>query len=193
MKAINKKSSTKILIEIARRVKPIKKYLRVYINRYGELFDEIRNKPLTILEIGIGGYNNPNKGGGSLRMWAEFFPNATIIGLDHFVKELELPKNVKIECGSQTDVKFLNYLSLKYGGFDIVIDDASHVTDKTIISFETLFDNTRLFYIVEDLHMKTAKGTKQYFENIDIADLSTLNLCILYKNKQNDSTNNRPN
>lgn len=168
----------KSLQEIARSHKPIKQYLRVFLERYAKLFTPIRHDNLTILEIGVGGYKNPDKGGGSLRMWAEFFPNSTILGVDLHPKNLELPPNASFYQGSQTDVEFLNKLAKS---FDIVIDDASHITANTITTFETLWPITKQFYIVEDLHMKSAQGTKQYFENIQGADFDTKNLCVIQR------------
>ena len=88
------------LKDIAKRVKPIKKYLRSYLERYEHLFMPMRGMPLTILEIGIGGYKDPNKGGGSLKMLGEYFPNAVVIGLDFHAKNLTLPNNVITRCGS---------------------------------------------------------------------------------------------
>lgn len=169
------------LLDIAKRSGPIKQYLRPFIIRYEQMFEPIRSKPLTILEIGIGGYKNPNKGGGSLRMWSEYFPNASVIGLDIEHKEINLPDNVRIEQGSQTDLELLIKLAEKYGGFDIIIDDASHITQNTIISFEALWKHTRIFYIVEDLHMAKAKGTREYFSTIKGADFQTINMCVISK------------
>lgn len=166
---------------IAKRVGPIKQYLRPFIERYEQLFEPIRHKPLTLLEIGIGGYKDPDKGGGSLRMWSEYFPAATIVGLDCFPKNMQFADNVKIELGSQIDVQLLEKLAEKYGRFDIIIDDASHITSYTIQTFETLWKHTRLFYIVEDLHMMKAKGTREYFERISRADFHTKNLCVITK------------
>lgn len=169
------------LMQIAKRSGPVKQYLRTFLIRYDQLFTPIRYNPVTILEIGIGGYKDPYKGGGSLRMWAEFFPNATVIGLDLHTKQLELPTNVRLEFGSQTDTELLNRLAAKYRGFDIVIDDASHVTEKTIITFETLWVHTRLLYIIEDLHMAKAIGTENYFRQVAGADFETLNMCVVTK------------
>jgi hypothetical protein len=67
------------LIKIARKSGANKKYLKQFVERYENLFEPIRFMELNILEIGIGGYSNPNKGGGSLKMWAEYFPNSTIV------------------------------------------------------------------------------------------------------------------
>lgn len=166
----------KSLKEIARANKPVKQYLRSFLERYEELFLSIRHDKLTVLEIGVGGYKNPDKGGGSLRMWAEFFPNSTIIGVDLHHKELELPDNALFYQGSQIDVEFLNKLAKS---FDIVIDDASRITANTIITFETLWPLTKQFYIVEDLHMKSSKGTTEYFKNIPGVDFDTKNLCVI--------------
>lgn len=167
------------LWKIAKRSGAIKKYLHSFCDRYDQLFSSIRHRQLTILEIGVGGYKNKNKGGGSLRMWAEYFPDSTIVGVDNCPKELDLPKNVNIAIGSQTDTNFLMNLSKSYLGFDIVIDDASHVTENTILTFEILCAQTRLFYIVEDLHMSKAVGTKEYFKTIKGADFITENLCVI--------------
>lgn len=169
------------LKKIARKHKPVKQYLRIFLERYEQLFLTKRYDKLIILEIGVGGYKNPIKGGGSLRMWSEFFPNSTIVGVDLNAKELELPSNVNFHKGSQTDVDFLNKLSDKYGHFDIVIDDASHITKNTIITFEALWKLTNQYYIIEDLHMKSSEGTRQYFEKIHGADFNTKNMCVIQK------------
>lgn len=168
-----------ILKEISKKHKPIKQYLRSFLEKYSELFVPIRCDKLTILELGVGGYKNPNKGGGSLKMWAEFFPNSIIVGVDLYSKNLQLPSNAHFHRGSQTDVDFLKDLSSEYGGFDVVIDDASHITANTILTFETLHEVTRYCYVVEDLHMKSAQGTADYFRNIPGADFDTENLCVI--------------
>src|SRR5271170_1429148 len=47
-----------------------------YTQHYVRYFAPLRKKPLTILEIGVGGYSNLSEGAQSLRMWKRFFPNA---------------------------------------------------------------------------------------------------------------------
>ena len=56
-----------------------------YAAHYARHFQHLRRKQITLLEIGIGGYDDPKAGGGSLRMWRRYFPNAQIVGLyaDH--------------------------------------------------------------------------------------------------------------
>lgn len=168
------------LKEISKRSGAKKQYLTTFVKRYAELFEPLRKQHLNILEVGVGGYKDPNKGGGSIRMWAEYFCNSKIVGLDFHAKSLQLPTNAEIVQGSQTDVELLKSL----GGFDIVIDDASHITSNTIITFESLWPITKLLYIVEDLHMAKAKGTEEYFRNIPGADFDTKNLCVITKTQQ---------
>lgn len=167
------------LAEIARKHKPVKQYLRLFLERYQQLLQSKRYDKLTILEIGVGGYKKPDKGGGSLRMWAEFFPNSKIVGVDVNRKDLEFPNNVDFRQGSQTDVEFLNKLTSEYGQFDIVIDDASHITKNTITTFEALWSEHTQYYIIEDLHMKSSEGTREYFSEIHGADFDTKNLCVI--------------
>jgi len=174
----------KSMKELRKIHKPVKQYSCTFLERYEELFTPIRLDNLIVLEIGVGGYKNPDKGGESLRLWSEFFPNSTIIGVDMHHKNLEFTRgNVYFHQGSQTDENFLNKLAKDYGGFDIVIDDASHITANTIQTFEILWPKTRQFYVVEDLHMKKAQGAAAYFESISGTDFNTKHLCVIRRER----------
>ena len=59
-----------------------------------------------MLEIGIGGYEDPKSGGNSLRMWRSYFPKATIYGLDIHKKLLDEPRIVALQ-GDQSDPRSL--------------------------------------------------------------------------------------
>ncbi len=111
----------------------------VYTPIYHKLFASRREEPVRLLEIGIGGYDAEHAGGLGLKMWAEYFPNGTIIGLDISRKTLDLPPRVRVIQGSQTDDTLLVRLSQEYGPFDIVIDDGSHVVSHMLGSFRTLY------------------------------------------------------
>ena len=78
-------------------------------------------------------------GGGSLRMWAEYFPKAAIIGVDIYRKNLKLPARVRILQGRQTDGNLLESLCNTYNDIRIIIDDASHVSRNVISTFKTMF------------------------------------------------------
>lgn len=143
---------TDLLTQLAIKHGTDKWGVHFYTPIYNILFQGIRLRALQILEIGVGGYKYRNFGGESLRMWSEYFPNGRIVGIDIEPKELSLPANVSFECGSQSDLGFLDRLVSKRGAFDIVIDDGSHRLDDIIASFRFLFPklNDGGLYVIED-------------------------------------------
>jgi len=123
-----------------------------YLSTYESYLHFFRDKPIKLLEIGFGGYNNPNEGGESLYTWQEYFPNADITCLEIYPKDFSLDR-VRVIQGSQDSSVDLRSIGAKYGPFDIIIDDGSHMSAHQIKSFTVLF-STYLrnggIYIVED-------------------------------------------
>jgi len=120
-----------------------------YLEIYDQIFEPLIENRIILLEIGV------NKGG-SLLLWRDYFPYGRIVGID-----ISLPQNlkpmerVKVFKGSQTDRQFLSDVAMKTapGGYDIIIDDASHIGKFTKISFWHLFDNHLKpggIYVIED-------------------------------------------
>lgn len=124
-----------------------------YAQHYDRHFAPLRTRPLKILEIGIGGYDVPEAGGESLRMWRDYFPNAEIYGLDIADKRPHDGPRIRTYIGDQSDPAILERLHRDSGGFDIVVDDGSHFCAHVIASFKTLFPllNDGGIYAVEDL------------------------------------------
>lgn len=124
-----------------------------YTPHYSFHFQKFTHKKIKLLEIGIGGYENPQQGGGSLRMWERFFDKAEIYGVDIYDKTQLEEGRIKIKQGSQVDASFLQSLSDDVGGFDIIIDDGSHLNEHIIFTFETLFPklNDNGIYVIEDV------------------------------------------
>lgn len=120
-----------------------------YTRQYENLLKDFRNKPIKYLEIGV--YN-----GGGLKAFREAFKNATcILGLDidDKCKKIEDVNNgIFVEVGNATDHDFLKKITEKYGTFDVILDDGSHVNNDVIKTFELLFPllNDNGLYIVED-------------------------------------------
>ena len=81
-----------------------KVYGHNFIPIYENYFRILRKKKLNILEIGVGGYEDPYAGGESLLMWYEYFKNSSIVGADLFIKNLKLPSNVKTLTLDQSDI-----------------------------------------------------------------------------------------
>lgn len=123
-----------------------------YTQHYQKHFNSYKFKKINLLEIGVGGYENPLSGGESLRMWKSFFPFAKIFSLDIYDKSFLQEKRIKIFKGSQVDEVFLEKICDKAGAFDLIIDDGSHINDHVIKSFEFLFPRLKTggIYIIED-------------------------------------------
>lgn len=129
-----------------------------YLNFYERFFAPIRNKSLKILEIGV-------FEGASLSVWEQYFPNATIVGADINISTVRFAKSrVQIEIADQSNLEDLVSLGTKYGPFDIVIDDGSHVWDHQITSLRTLFPFVRNggIYIIEDLQTNYGEMQDDY-------------------------------
>jgi len=123
-----------------------------YLQHYQQHFQKFRNKKISLLEIGIGGYSKPNAGGHSLRTWKAYFPKARIYGIDIYDKRSIQESRIKTFKGSQVDSEFLVGVVKQIGGVDIIIDDGSHINEHVIRTFEILFPllNDGGVYAVED-------------------------------------------
>jgi len=89
-------------------------------------------------------------------MWESYLPNAQIIGIENLSDIVqEGTKRTKILIGDAADERFLNDAVRRfYGGkIDIVIDDASHILDQQVRTFEALFPFVEEggLYFVEDV------------------------------------------
>lgn len=124
-----------------------------YAQHYQRHFEALRRRPITILEIGIGGENKPGAGGASLKMWKRFFPKAAVFGVDLYDKSNLEEDRIRILQGDQSDAGFLRELVAQTGPLDIVVDDGSHRPEHIIATFEALFPEVKAggFYAVEDL------------------------------------------
>lgn len=126
--------------------------LHWYTPHYEQHFARFRDRPIRLLEIGIGGYDR-DLGGGSLKMWKRYFPRGLIFGLDIFDKtELSEPRLTAL-VGDQNDPAALVALAEEHGPFDIIIDDGSHKNEHVRTSFATLLGqlNDGGLYVIEDL------------------------------------------
>jgi len=117
-----------------------------YCEKYANYLPFERYNKMTIMEIGV-------LNGQSVKTWKDYFYRSDIIGIDinPDCKQYEDDK-IRIEIGSQDDGEFLQSVKEKYGLFDIILDDGSHMNNHVIYSFEHLFDSIKSggLYIVED-------------------------------------------
>jgi hypothetical protein len=127
-----------------------------YLDFYEELFGPWRDRPLRVLEIGVGGFERPRDpafGGASLRVWRDYFERAEIVGLDLLDKHGVAGERITVVQGSQTDPALLAAVAGQHGPFDIVIDDGSHVPAHVRATFALLVDALapEAVYVVEDV------------------------------------------
>lgn len=135
-----------------------------YFEIYHEYFQKYIGKPIKMLEIGV-------FKGGSLQMWRQYFGSeAVIVGIDIDSKCRQYEEgNIHVCIGSQDDPDFLRNVCEKYGPFDIILDDGSHMVNHQISSFEILFPllSYRGIYLCEDTHTSywTNYGGKLHGDN----------------------------
>jgi len=124
-----------------------------YIEVYEKYMKNSRNKRISLFEIGVGGYNSPNEGGNSLRMWKSYFKKGTVYAMDLYDKSQLQTDRIKIFKGSQTDQNFLEKIFRKIGKVDFIIDDGSHQNNHIIKTFEYIFKYLKKggYYFIEDI------------------------------------------
>ena len=110
---------------------------------YEDLFAPLRDRPVRLLELGVGGFERPDDpafGGASLRMWRDYFPARPRGRRWTSTTSRASPVNVSPwSRAARTTRCCCAAWSLQHGPFDIVIDDASHIPALTNRSFELLF------------------------------------------------------
>jgi hypothetical protein len=87
---------------------------------------------------------------------ADYFPRGEITGIDIALRaHLSGEARIATFEGSQTNTAFLDHVgkTVAPNGFDIIIDDASHIGEYTKTSFDHLFANhlkSSGLYVIED-------------------------------------------
>jgi len=124
-----------------------------YTPHYMNHLRKYKNKEVKLLEIGVGGYNNPMVGGNSLRMWKKYFPFGKIYSVDIYDKSALQENRIKIYQGSQVDRDFMKKITEEIGFLDIIIDDGSHLNEHIIETFKILFPKLKDggVYAIEDI------------------------------------------
>jgi len=137
-----------------------------YVRVYEAILAPCREAPLKIAEIGLMHVHTQAEYAGhleqagcaSLRMWADFLPNAHIYGLDLVDFTALGNERIRIMQGDQDNRNDLAAFARACGPFDLIIDDGSHASHHQQISLGVLFPhlNPGGLYIIEDLHFQPA-------------------------------------
>ncbi|NBP57805.1 class I SAM-dependent methyltransferase [bacterium] len=159
------------------------KYDLGYIDEfYEDLFSPIRYSTTSILEIGI-------KNGGSILLWKEYFPNATVIGIDiHSTNNLKnKDKIIQIidDAYSKSTIS-----KFEENSFDIIIDDGPHTTESQIFFLKEYFKLLKPggVMILEDI-IDTSQ-TKNFINLIDSTKASVQVYNMIGKQKRPDWLSN---
>ena len=124
-----------------------------YLKFYKPFVEAYKNQTINILELGV-------HRGGSCLFWRDYLDQAIVTGVDiniskEMAHQFKKEDRIYIFQGDQTDVEFLSRVAAEIAptGYDIIIDDASHIGLKTKKSFWHLFDNHLKcggYYFIED-------------------------------------------
>ena len=109
---------------------------------YLDFYEARIGKPKSILEFGV-------LGGASLAMWRDAYPAATVIGLD--INKVTPPDGTyffRLDCTSE------NWITKIKPSFDLIIDDAGHMTLDQVAAFELWWPMVAKggHFIIEDCH-----------------------------------------
>ena len=132
---------------------------------YYHMLKGIKDKSISLLEIGAGDT------GASIKMWRDFLPNAEITLFDPFfiidpsvtVTQKEVEEiGVKVVVGNQLSRRDLQSVPGGEGYYDIIIDDASHVSDGISLSLAMLLPMLKKngCYIIEDLECAKSRDSR---------------------------------
>jgi hypothetical protein len=117
-----------------------------YLRKYECFLKHFKDDDFTFLELGV--YK-----GASVKTWADYFPNAKIIGVDveESTKEYEEGR-IRIINGDLSVTEFLELLGTLEP--KVILDDASHWWPDQLRSLFVLFPKLLSggIYIVEDVH-----------------------------------------
>lgn len=122
-----------------------------YLHQYEFWLSRFKGQKIIACDA-VGAYHYKDRGGESLRMWAEFEPLWTIVGIDLYEKDIKVPENVLIFQADQTDEARLKEIFDQVGRPHFFCEDFSHKNFDSIRTFEIVFPllESGGIYILED-------------------------------------------
>lgn len=132
-------------------------------HNYGPFYEEflkpLRDKEVTLLEIGI-------LNGNSLRSWRDYFAAGTVVGVDNEPSRIfkEEEERITTLLGDSNHPEQVAKLVEEFGPFDVIIDDGSHRPihqQKQIVPLLPLLKPGG-FYFIEDLHTENLAVVKNH-------------------------------
>ena len=131
-----------------------------YQNVYPRFLEPLRDRPLKMLEIGLG-CSFAESPGRSVALWKQYLPHVDLWEAEsdrECVRRYNATlahKNVSLLVGSQGDpAALMRWVRESGGRFDLIVDDGSHESQDQFTSLTCLWPhlNPGGFYFIEDLH-----------------------------------------
>jgi len=168
------------LYEIVDNSRTDKNTIHSYLPLYEKLFSSKKETAKNVLEIGV-------TKGGSIKMWSEYFVNATIYGLDNMDRkkipqDIQNNKNIILHTSINAyDENFVKEFADKNLKMDIIIDDGSHKLNdmkQMIQLYSPLLTNDGILIIedvqsidwIEELKNEVPEELKEYVFVYDLRE-----------------------
>ncbi len=150
-----------------------------YGKTYSELLQPIRDTAKNVMEIGIAH-------GGSIKLWYDYFLNATIYGLDilNYHPDWEQTKiinNSRIKLLTNTDAYNTQFITNYFSNikFDMILDDGPHTLESMIFSakyYSNLLTDNGILIIedvqsidwIKNIYNAVPDNLKQYCKTYDL-------------------------
>jgi hypothetical protein len=146
------------LVEIVDNTYTDKNTTHSYLQLYHELLKNKKETATDVLEVGIGDFGHKN--GGSIKLWRDYFTNATIYGLDILPKERvidELLNDNRVILHTSVDAYNEDFFTTNFLNknmkFDFMLDDGPH-TLESMLQFIRLYSQVMKddgILIIEDV------------------------------------------
>ena len=146
------------LLELVNNSKTDKNTIHSYLPLYQKLLESKRHTATNVLEIGIGDFGEKN--GGSIKLWKDYFTNATIYGLDILPIDRvmdELLNDDRVVLYTSTDAYndefFMTNFLHKNIKCDFMLDDGPHTLEsmKQFIKLYSQIMTNDGILIIEDV------------------------------------------
>jgi len=163
-----------------------KNTIHSYLDLYEELLSKKKNTAKNVLEVGIGDGNATTGNGGSIKLWYDYFPNASVHALDIQDSNKiwdELKNNDRIQLYTSTNAydenKFKEHFLDKNIKCDFMLDDGPHSLE-SMIYFIRLYSQIMTedgILIIEDVQKwewidiltnTVPESLKQYVKTYDL-------------------------
>lgn len=146
-----------ILHDIGIKYQTDKAWGHKYMDFYDTFFSPIRYDVKKVIEIGV-------YFGASIQTWLEYFPNATIYGIDCGYRP-EVPLHDRFVYITKNALLEEVYSSFVDNDIDIVIDDGSHLMSEQQEALKLYWSKVKSggYFVMEDLHTSFCNdGTGRY-------------------------------